>query len=164
MNTALFISYQALVEDSTIDENFNPKTIRLLINELQQMEIAPILGASLYSKLMSDILAGTLSEAQKILLNIHIKPVLINAIQKDLPFVNGYKFHNVGTIERTAENSKNIDQKELQKVSDFFKTKMVFWAGKLSEFLRDNSIDYPEYQGGINRPKSAQYETKIYLG
>lgn len=166
-DNALLISYKTIVENSTIGENYNPQTIRTLIKEVQEMHVAGLLGVSLYEKLKADIVTDALAGIFKELVNEKLKPVFIYGVLESLPYAGNYHFANSGVLERTSENSNSIDPKELQKLSDYYKTRRIFYSGKVSDFLDEYKADFDAVNDGqlpVNQPKKEHYNVGIYLG
>ena len=166
-DNTLLISYKTVVENSTIGSNYNPQVIRTLIKEVQEMHVAEILGKNLYKKLKNDVANDSLTGTFKDLVNDKLKPVFIYGILENLPFAGNYQFSNSGLLERTAENSNNVDPKELQKISDYYKAKRVFYAGKVTEFICEHQTEIDainEGQYAKDQPKKQQYKVGIYLG
>jgi hypothetical protein len=163
----LLISYKTVTENSNIGENFNPQVIRTQIKEVQEMYVADLLGVNLYEKVKADISADTLTGIYKDLVNEYLKPVFIYGILETLPFAGNYHFANSGVIERTAANSNNVDPKELQKLSDYYKTRRAFYSDKVSEYIKSHNDEFAELFSGQERkdkPKKPQYDVGIYLG
>lgn len=163
----LLISFKTVTENSTIGENYNPQVIRTQIKEVQEMYVADLLGVNLYEKVKADINAGVLAGIYKELVNELLKPVFIYGILESLPFAGNYHFANSGVIERTAANSNNVDPKDLQKLSDYYKTRRVFYSGKVTDFICRHSEELTEVSSAQNpedRPKKEHYDVGIYLG
>jgi hypothetical protein len=166
-NNTLLISYKTITQSSSITENLDTKTILPLVKEVQEMEVEPVIGSALFEKLKADIAGDVLADPYKYLVNEIIKPVIINGIMSDLPFAGNYRFTNVGTIERTSENTRNTDARELQKLSDYYKSRTKWYAGKLTDYLVKNSEQFPEYTSGNDcgeGPKDSTYDVGVYLG
>lgn len=164
----LFLSLQTLIDNSVINETYNPKVLREAIKDVQESDVLPLLGANLYAKTIETIeSADPVSEPFKTLLNDKIQPVLIYGVLRDLSITGNYRFNNVGAVERKAENTKESDHGELQKLSDFYKSKFARRAALLTDYLKANIESFPEYNSGNSckdAPQSGQFETGIYLG
>lgn len=167
-NNILLISYKTITENSIIGENYNPQVIRTLIKEVQEMHVEKLIGVAILDKIKAEINAGQLSPLHKDLVNDLLKPVFIYGILEALPFAGNYTFANAGIVERTTSGStKNVDPKEAKELSDYYKTRRVFYSGKVTDFLRDRSSEFAELLN-VNQckdnPKKEQFDVGIYLG
>lgn len=165
-NNTLLISYKTLTQSSELNENIDSKVILPLIKEVQEIELQTVLGAALFERLKADIVTNTLTGFYKELLNEYCKPVLINAILAELPYKLNYRFTNTGVVTRTTENTTNPDYKELQKLSDQYKAKKVFYMGKMIDYIKKNQTQFLEYNSEDNfkdSPKNETYDVGIYL-
>jgi hypothetical protein len=167
-NNVLLISYKTVTENSIIGENYNPQVIRTQIKEVQEMHVEKLIGVALLDKIKSDINANQLTGAFKVLVNEKLNPVFIYGILEALPFAGNYAFANAGIVERTtSSHTKSVDPKELEKLSDYYKTRRVFYSGKVTEFIRENEETFSATSDGFKcnqRPKKEQYDVGIYLG
>ncbi|MEO6721438.1 MAG: hypothetical protein ABIN67_13805 [Ferruginibacter sp.] len=166
-NNTLLISYKTLTQSSELNENIDPNIILPLIKEMQEMELKPVLGTNLFEKLKAEIEAGTLAGYYKELVSDYCKPVLINAILVELPFKLNYRFSNVGVVTRTSEAASRPEYRDLDKLSDMYKGKRVYYANELAKYLCNNYSEFPEYNSenrSSESPKSDTYHTGIYLG
>ena len=165
-NNTLLISYKTLTQSSELNENIDVKLILPLIKEVQEMELQTVLGALLFERLKADVFANTLAGFYKELLNEYCKPVLINALLAELPFKLNYRFTNTGVVTRTSENTTPTEFKDLQKLSDQYKAKKVFYSGKMIAYILKNKAQFLEYNSEDNfkdSPKNETYEVGIYL-
>jgi hypothetical protein len=163
----LLISYKTLTLNSELNDNIDTKIILPLIKEVQEIEVQKITGVALFEKLKALVSTNELNGKYKQLMDEKIRPVLINGILTELPFKLNYRFTNNGIASRTAENATVPDFKDLQKVSDMYKAKKVYYANKLADYLKENESDFPELKENTNskdEPKSDTFFTGIYLG
>lgn len=167
-NNTLLIAYKVLIASSELNENIDPKIIQPLIKEVQEMRIQPLTGSRLFEKLKSAITEDNLAEDYKYLLTEFIHPVIIYNVLSDLPFRLNHRFTNIAVVNRTGENSNAINEQDLQKFSDYHKSRARWYADRLNDYLKANSEKFPEFLQSDKpeelRPRPGQYETGIYLG
>lgn len=164
-NNTLLLSIKTLCANTDVNANVDPKIILPIIKDVQNIHLAPVLGGNLFEKLKTLITNNAVAGIYETLLNDYITPVMIHGVQTELPYSN-YRFTNVGAGNRTSENMRMPDAKELKIISDSFLAKRVFYANKLTAFLCENSNDIPEYQGenkNGERPEKDTYFPGIYL-
>jgi len=171
MKNTLLISYKTLTQNSEVPENISPAVILPLIKDVQEMHVEPILGTALFEKIQNDIEAGTLAGNYKDLVTDYIAPVLIYGVLTDLVFTGNYRFSPAGIITHTPGGAQssvlNAEFKDLQKISDFYKSKIVWRAGKLTDYISKNVSNFPEYsefQSCKDAPQKETYQVGIYLG
>jgi hypothetical protein len=92
----------------------------------------------------------------KDLVNEYLKPVFIYGILETLPFAGNYHFANSGVIERTAANANNVDPKELQKLSDYYKTRRAFYSGKVTEYIKSHNVRIRANSFPVRNAKTSQ--------
>ena len=51
----LFVSEKAIKENSIIEDNTDSKIIKITLDEIQQLELKPIIGDELYNEIESEI-------------------------------------------------------------------------------------------------------------
>ena len=111
----LFLSEQTLKQRSVLQDNVDMKIVTPTIIEVQEFYILPILGTSLYNELKSQIAAGTVSNANKNLIDNYITNTMIWYMQVELPLAMNYKYFNkavgVQNVYRTLQTSTMSDGK-----------------------------------------------------
>lgn len=167
-NNTLLISYKTLIEVSELNSNIDAKIILPLIKEVQEIRVQPLIGTRLFEKIKQDMTDDALTGDYKQLVDDYIRPVLVYNILTDLPFKLNNRFSNVAVVNRTAEASNQISEADIQKFSDFNKTRARWYGDRLTDYLCANSAKFPEYLESTTKdelpPEIGQYEVGIYLG
>src|SRR5688500_12944118 len=114
----LFISEAKLKEASLINENVSMKVVTPTILLVQDMYIHSILGSELYKELKVEITAGSVSAANKTLLDNYIRPALIWWVMHEAPVALSYKFGNQSVGIQGEASSKPPKLEELLKISE----------------------------------------------
>lgn len=164
----LFISENKLKENSFINENVDDKLLRTTIIQVQDMQIHPILGTGLYNEIKSQIVANTVTNLNRDLLQDYIQPVIIWWVMADGTIPLTYKFMNKSVVKKNSENSQSAELEELITVANNFKNKAEFYTKRLIKFLESNETIYPLYLNPGNdvdtlHPYRLAYQTGMNL-
>ncbi len=165
----IFISEQALKDNSIINENVDMKVLLPVIKLAQEKYMMPILGTGLYNELKTQITAATITVLNKTLLDDYIQPALIWWIMSEAPMPLTYKFMNKSVATRSSENANAASLNDLLKLEERFKDNAEWYSQRITNYLLQNIQSYPLYSNpgsGIDTivPKKTMYSTGMYLG
>jgi hypothetical protein len=165
----IFISEQALKDNSIINENVDMKVLLPVIKLAQEKYMMPILGTGLYNELKTQITAATITVLNKTLLDDYIQPALIWWIMAEAPMPLTYKFMNKSVATRSSENANAASLNDLLKLEERFKDNAEWYSQRITNYLLQNIQSYPLYSNpgsGIDTivPKKTMYSTGMYLG
>jgi hypothetical protein len=159
MNT-FFISVTQVKERSYLDANVDERTIKLAILDAQEQIIQPVLGSSLYRRLVRGINDLTMpTEYQELLIN-NIWPALIHATLYKVATNLLFRYTNSSVVADSNENSTAISLTDLNSLRKEQELSMKHHLDMLKLFLDTNSGTYPEYSdtvldglnAALNRP------------
>jgi hypothetical protein len=158
---ALFISVDDLKKKSIIDGNVDSDKILQFVEVAQDTHVQNYLGGTLYKKLQSLIVAGTISdvgnEDYSTLLVDYIKPMLIWYSQATyLPF-SLFQLKNGGLYKHQSENSDAVSKGELDYIIQRTRDNAEFYTKRFLDYMCENSSLYPEY---INNDTGEMYPDK----
>jgi hypothetical protein len=165
----IFISEQALKDNSIINENVDMKVLLPVIKLAQEKYMMPILGTGLYNELKTQITAASITVLNKTLLDDYIQPALIWWIMAEAPMPLTYKFMNKSVATRSSENANAASLNDLLKLEERFKDNAEWYSQRITNYLLQNIQSYPLYSNpgsGIDTivPKKTMYSTGMYLG
>jgi hypothetical protein len=165
----IFISEQALKDNSIINENVDMKVLLPVIKLAQEKFMLPILGTGLYNEVKTQVSASNVSVLNKTLLDDYIQPALIWWIMAEAPMPLTYKFMNKSVATRSSENASPASLNDLLKLEERFKDNAQWYSQRITNYLLENSTLYPLYLSpgnGIDTivPKKTMYSTGMYLG
>jgi len=165
----IFISEQALKDNSIINENVDMKVLLPTIKLAQEKFMLPILGTGLYNQIKTQVSAATVSVLNKTLLDDYIQPALIWWIMAEAPMPLTYKFMNKSVATRSSENANAASLNDLLKLEERFKDNAEWYSQRITNYLLTNSILYPLYLSPGNTidtivPKRTMYSTGMFLG
>lgn len=144
MAKILLIGVKAVKENTIIEANVNEELIINSINEVQDLELQPVIGKVLLNRLKSEveqtiIQSGyTLSNADKTLLEDFIKPFLIYATLVNSFVPLHYKATNKGVQKKNDSNSLIADAKELELLRSHYTSKFENYKKRLIDYLKED--------------------------
>lgn len=163
MAKTYLIPINYIKEYSIIDDNVDEKIIKTSILDAQEQLLEPILGTSLYEKLLADVEAATLTEPYQQLVVEKIWPYLLHAVCYKVALNLIYRITNTSVVKDSNEVSTAISLQELNVMRQERESGMKYAQSKLILFLQNNSSTYPEYYNvdveglsasGIKQPRN----------
>lgn len=162
--TVLLVSEQKLKAFTAIHENVQAADLAPHIESAQDVYLQNVIGYSLLTALKTNILAGTLSTDQKLLLDDYISPMLMQyAFYQALPFMK-YKIVDKGVVSGTSETSTPTTLDELQFLRQSVLDTAEFYQERLRQYLIYNSSTYPEYNDWVSGELSADHQQAYFSG
>ncbi len=146
MDVALFIKESELKDIIPISKNNTiTSPLKQSILDAQVFFIKPILCDALYNELSSQIIAGTVSADNLILLD-YIKPCLsYYTLYQFLPFTWA-KVREQGVVNQTGETASTITRNDLDYLREQAKSSAINYEYNLVKYLKNNSTLYPLYK------------------
>lgn len=166
----LFILPALLKERTGIHTNTEDKLIMPEIKAAQDMYILPLLGSTLFNKLLSDINSNILTGNYKILVDEYLIDCLCNYVLSELPEGLNYQFWNKGLAQKTTENSNTPSMTEMFAIMSRYKNRAEHYAKRCRMYLIQNAgalfPEYNRYVAGIDvvPPALNTFTSPIYLG
>ena len=143
------ISIKTLKDTYLIDDNLSDKYILPVIKKGQDFIINPLLGQTLYDKIIEQIETDTLTDDNKIILN-KIEPILAYYVMSEVVYSTAYKLKNEGL--ENNDSSNRFD--ELVRISKKYLMDSQHYESLLKDF-----ITTPCTKKGVNI-----YKSGLYLG
>lgn len=146
MAEVLLISEKTLKSESYINDNVGSEMIVPAIQSAQDMKLQPLLGCNLYRKLKQLVLSGEMAEPYLTLMKEYIKPFMIYAVMADIQIPLAFKTRaNGAAVQANTEYTYNSDRKDTQMIVNYYEDKMNFYGFRLTDYLKTNSANFPEY-------------------
>lgn len=154
MSKALFITPKDIKRYSILNGNVDNDKFMQYIEIAQDIHIQNYLGTDLYEKLQTLITSDTINDVAnadyKLLLDTHVKPMLIHwALVQYLPFA-AYTISNGGVYKHTSETSQSVDKNEVDFLVEKQRTTAQYYTDRFIDFMCFNSSTYPEYNTNSN--------------
>ena len=110
----LFVSEEKLKAFTSVNQNVSPEDLVPYILQSQDIYLQNFIGATYYMELKAEVLAGTLSNENKFLMDNYIQSAVCNfGLMMALPFLK-YKIYNKSILSPSSENADSIDLEELK--------------------------------------------------
>lgn len=166
----LLISPQILKDRTTLHDNIEDKLIYPEIKAAQDMFILPLLGSSLFDKILTDINTDTLAGAYKTLVDDYLIDCLCNYVLSEMPENINHQFTNKGLVGKTTENTVQPSMSDMYTIVGKYKSRAEHYARRAERYLLQNAPTlFPEYINpgtGIDSvyPERETFSNPIYLG
>jgi hypothetical protein len=167
----LLLSVEILKDRTGIHDNIDPKLLYPEIKTAQDMYIEPILGTSLFNKIITEVEAGSITGDYKTLLDDYIIDTLLNYTMAGLPDAISFQFWNKGVVRKQGDNTELPDMSDLVDIMNKYRVRAEWYAERLNRRLKTiaTSEVLPEYLSGNNtlsdiQPENTSYTMPIYLG
>ena len=145
MAKALLISRTDVVRFTNLNGNIDTDKFIQFVSISQDIHIQAMLGTKLLEKIQAEIIAGTLANPYKDLLEIYIKPCLIHsAMLEFLPF-SAVTIANKGVYKHGAENSETVSKEEIDFLVEKQRQTFMHYKDRFDSYICANSSDFPEY-------------------
>ena len=163
----LFISTDRLKRDSALGGSVDDNLIMPYILLAQDMQILPILGTDLDTKLKTEIQADTLSGAYKTLVETYIQPALVQfAFSTLAPYLRLRFSNNSVVVMGATEQSSSATYDDIKPLMDTATDAAEFYRQRCIDYLRDNTSSFPEYSSNTGAdldPTTRNYYAGINL-
>lgn len=168
-NRGLYISVAKVKEDTLVSDNVDVKYIRSVIEYVQDKELEPVLGSTLFDEIEAEIIAQSLSAVNQTLVQDHIWNMMKHYVAAEVAETSHYKITNKGTQIQDSEQSTPASRSDLHRYAEKFRNMGDMYKQRLINFLCENESDYPSYQNtgtGIDviQPQRDSFSTELYLG
>lgn len=139
------ITPASLKDQSLIDVNVQDFYCDAAIKTAQEIFLVQIIGESLYNKIISLIVANSLTGKYKDLVDYYIINYLLYEATAEIQIPLAYKNRNMGIVRTTDPEVEIVELKEIQYIVDYYKNRADFYSVKIKNFILDNLSSFPEY-------------------
>lgn len=175
----LLISAEILKDRTAVHTNIDEKLIFPTIKVCQDMHIHPLLGSSLYNKIITQVdnvtgvngIEDAANVDYKTLLDDYIIDCLCWFTLSKLVLDVTYQVWNKGAVKKTGDNSETLGTDELEAMRNEYRIRAEWYGQRLKDYLMANSTPsfLPEYYNGNNdlddlNPEQRAFTMPIYLG
>ena len=166
----LIILPQVIKDRTELHSNVDDKLISPVIKRCQDMYIMPLMGSTLFNKVIADINSSTLAGEYKILVDNYIIDALLWYVMAELTLTLNSQFWNKGVAIKTTDNSNTVTGVELKNVHDNYVQYAGHYANRAKRYMQQYGMTkFPEYYkivAGIDVvvPESNVYDCPIDIG
>lgn len=172
MQNVLLISEKYIKANSEISDNLYGKYLMPAIRTSQTLYLRPIIGESLFDKVLSLVASGNIAQteniAYKTLLDDYIQPYLLERVLADIIPIVSAKVANLGTVHSKDEYVENLSVTDAEKLQHLHEIKADSLCKILQQYLLDNLSLYPELDDCACNTMKANLDsaasTGIWLG
>ncbi len=162
MADILFISPQDMVYASILGGNIDVDRIVFNIEDTQLSVIEPLLGSTLYDKLLIDFAASALTGDYAILMENYVQPITkYESIAKYIE-IAPYFLDNGGVYKRIADNKEIVVPAEVTFLSEKYHGMSQMYVSRFNRWMCNHNI--PEYNAYKSDDVNARGDMKLTGG
>jgi hypothetical protein len=141
----LMVSEEKLKSYTSIHQSVSPDDLQPYILQSQDLYLQNYLGATFYQQLQDQILADSVTVANRYLLDNYIGTLLCNyGFYHALPFLK-YKIFNKSILAPNSESAPGVSIEELKFLQNEVRSVAENYTKLMQIFLQNNQGDYPAY-------------------
>jgi len=166
MENVLLINLDDILHYTSVSGSIDELKILPHVLNAQILYIEPILGSSLYEKMLTLVDSGTTSGDYLTLLNNYITPSLVfHTMELYIP-LNAFQIADGGVYQFNANNASTSPIDEIEKIANKYRVIGAKYDQKLSDYLCKYSNLYQEYTNNIGLVEKTEVtpRTNWYLG
>ena len=166
----LLISADMVKDRTAIHTNIDEKLLFPTIKICQDMYIHPLLGSTLYNKIVTEIEAESITGDYKTLLDDYILDCLCWYVLSESIFDTTYQIWNKGMVKKSGDNSETLGVDELEAMRNRYRIRAEWYGERLKNYLQTRSTNtfLPEYTMNTAcddiPPESSSFSMPVYLG
>jgi len=169
MADALFYTPTQIKADTTVSKNVDDQYLNEAILAMQDINIHPKLGTTLYDELKAEVIADTLAGVNKTLMDSYIRPALKWYVRAEVQYEVAYKVMNKGVVSQDGEHSNPVSRRDIDILAERDINKAEWYINQMINYLCENSSSYPSYENpdsGVDviQPDTNSFTTSLYLG
>lgn len=158
----LLVDIDTIKEQSLIHDNVENDVIRVALERCQDMYIQPVLGSSLYKRLLAGVEAGDLTANEDILIEDYILKVLAISVEIKVIDMLSKQIRNTGYATTTGENFKVEEINSIERGKDMSWKDLTFYKKMLKNYLDENRLLFPLYDVFDNYGVDKEGNTNSY--
>lgn len=167
MKKTLLISEEEIKEQSLIEMNVAPKSIRVILKDVQHNQLRKILGNTKYNSIIDEVDNSLLplnpvpvTPETSDFIKDYIQPFLVATVCVDFIVLNSFKLTNAGLLQMQVPNANNVDLSGLEHLKNYYDNKSATAKIDLIEALKLDDTDTCSNAGNINTTSSV---TGLYI-
>ena len=164
MIQADFINVQYLKNSTTLQDNIDDDILVPFITKAQDTHLQQTLGTTFYIYLQNEIINGTVSGDDKVLIDTYIQPMLAEwVLYEVLPHIN-YKLTNKAVSTNNSEWSTSSELAELKYLRQSIRDLAEFYTKRLNVYLCDYSSLFPSYENPDDKENLRKSNKSYFSG
>ena len=145
MAYVLFISESKLKDSTAINLNVDVDILLPFVREAQKLYVETALGTDLTQHLKDQIIAGTLTGADKTLVDDYIGDMLPGySLYHAIPYLR-FKIENGNIYSKTSETGNSLSSEEAQHLREEVLNTASYYRERMIDYIRNNTSLFPDY-------------------
>lgn len=172
MADAAFISTATLKKEGLINGNVEDSILKVVIKNTQRYVVRPLLGTSLYKRLLIGIdfanglgAGPELTANERILMDEYVTPLMVVACDRASIDATTYQIRNKSTSKGSDKDFETVSESENLRLDNSIRPYIKMEQNTLIDYLLDNCDLYPEYNNAEcsyeNKPPSTKQSKGI---
>ena len=154
MAELLFITPQEMTSSTILSGNTDTDKYLFCILNTQLTTIEPLLGTTLYDKIISDKEGAGLTGLYLELYTDFIKPITKNEALAQYIEIASYMVDNGGIFKHTGDNLEVVDKQEVQFLAGKYKSLAQMYVMRFNKWICKNPLtEYSTSQDEVNAIK-----------
>ncbi|NOQ49398.1 MAG: hypothetical protein GQ553_01850 [Nitrosomonadaceae bacterium] len=145
MADAAFISTANLKKEGLINGNVEDSILRVVIQRVQRSVVRPLLGTSLYNRIVTGITDDDLNADEKVLMDDYVTPLMVVACDRASIDATNYQIRNKSVSTGVDADFKSVTESENLRLDNSIRQSITIEQNTLIDYLLDNCDLYPEY-------------------
>ena len=145
MKQVLLITPQEVRDRTNLDSNIDDSKIINTTILAQDMIVEPLLGSIMLGTIYDQIIADTLEDKYRLLLDYHVRKLLIAAVQHKIVTVLIYRFNNTGASKADIDKEQILSVKEIKELRTEMSEYIGTYGERITKYLTSKSTTYPLY-------------------
>ena len=166
MAYVLFISEAKLKDSTALQLSVSVDLLLPFVREAQKLYVETALGTDLTQHLKDQISAGTLSGADKTLVDEYIGDMLPGySLYHAIPYLR-HKVENGNIYSKTSETGTALTTEESQAFREEILNTASYYRERMIDYIRNNTSSFPTFStnsGADVSPSSENYFNGIHL-
>ena len=168
MESTLLINLDDILHYTSVSGSIDELKVLPHILNAQILYIEPIIGSSLYERLLSLVDDGSITDTtnyNQLYHNYIIPSLVFHTLELFIP-LNSFQIADGGVYQYVANNANVSPIDEIEKISNKYRVIGAKYDQKLADYLCKNGSMFPEYVNntGLVGKKEVAPRTSWYLG
>lgn len=156
MKQVLFITPEEAIERTSMDDNIDRNKIINTIIIAQDLVLEPLLGSVMFDDMKAQVIADTLTDDYRTLIDYHCRKVLTSAILSKVNMFLIYRHNNTGVVKNDIDKQALLTKEDINKLTGEVNEYTSVYGCRLTAFLEANSSTYPLYDDIVEGKTKAE--------
>lgn len=166
----LLISAEMIKDRTAVHTNIDEKLMFPTIKVCQDMYIHPLLGTTLYNKIVTEVAAASITGTYKTLLDDYVIDCLCWYVLSKMAIDISYQFWNKGVVRKQGDSTELPASDELEQIRNEYRMRAEWYGQRLKNYLQTkaSATFIPEYLTNTScddiPPENNAFTMPVWLG